>query len=84
MSTLLASPRLAFLKKDSYMTRLIIVFLLLLIFFAAVRPGPFFAVRTWQSMAVQFPEFGLMSLGVMFTMFTAGIDLSVVAIANVT
>lgn len=32
MSTLLASPRLAFLKKDSYMTRLIIVFLLLLIF----------------------------------------------------
>ena len=84
MSTLLASPRLAFLKKDSYMTRLIIVFLLLLIFFAAVRPGPFFAVRTWQSMAVQFPEFGLMSLGVMFTMFTAGIDLSVVAIAKVT
>ena len=84
MSTLLASPHLAFLKKDSYMTRLIIVFLLLLIFFAAVRPGPFFAVRTWQSMAVQFPEFGLMSLGVMFTMFTAGIDLSVVAIANVT
>ena len=52
MSTLLASPRLAFLKKDSYMTRLAIVFLLLLIFFAAVRPGPFFAVRTWQSMAV--------------------------------
>ena len=83
MSTLLASPRLAFLRKDSYMTRLVIVFLLLLIFFAAVRPGPFFAVRTWQSMAVQFPEFGLMSLGVMFTMFTAGIDLSVVAIANV-
>ena len=82
MSTLLASPRLAFLKKDSYMTRLIIVFLLLLIFFAAVRPGPFFAVRTWQSMAVQFPEFGLMSLGVMFTMFTAGIDLSVGANAT--
>ena len=38
MSTLLASPRLAFLKKDSYMTRLIIVFLLLLIFFAAAPP----------------------------------------------
>ena len=30
MSTLLASPRLAFLKKDSYMARLVIVFLLLL------------------------------------------------------
>ena len=79
----MSTPRLAFLRKDSYMTRLVIVFGLLLIFFAAVRPGPFFAVRTWQSMAVQFPEFGLLSLGVMFTMFTAGIDLSVVAIANV-
>ncbi|WP_165216905.1 ABC transporter permease [Schaalia sp. ZJ1691] len=74
---------LVFLR-DPYMTRLVIVLILLLVFFAVVRTGPFFALRTWQSMAVQFPEFGLMSLGVMFTMFTAGIDLSVVAIANVT
>lgn len=70
--------------RDPYITRLVIVLLGLLLFFAIVRTGPFFSMRTWQSMAVQFPEFGLMSLGVMFTMFTAGIDLSVVAIANVT
>ncbi len=57
------------------MARLVIVFLLPLIFFAAVRPGPFFAVRTWCSWSSTSPEFGLMSLGVMFTMFTAGIDL---------
>ncbi len=74
----------SFMTKDAYMTRLVIVFALLLIFFAVIRPGPFFALRTWQSMAIQFPEFGLMALGVMLTMFTAGIDLSVVAIANVT
>ena len=74
----------AFARKDPYLTRLVLVLVLLLVFFAVVKTGPFFALRTWQSMAVQFPEFGLMSLGVMFTMFTAGIDLSVVAIANVT
>lgn len=72
------------LKKDAFMTRLIVILALLLIFFAVVKPGPFFALRTWQSMAIQFPEFGLMSLGVMLTMFTAGIDLSAVSIANVT
>lgn len=80
-------PRIAlpgFTRTDPYIGRLVLVMLLLLVFFAVIRPGPFFALRTWQSMAVQFPEFGLMSLGVMVTMFTAGIDLSVVAIANVT
>ncbi|PID97787.1 MAG: sugar ABC transporter permease [Actinobacteria bacterium] len=70
--------------KDLYLNRMIAVLALLLIFFAAVKPGPFFSVRTWQSMAVQFPEFGIMALGVMVTMFTAGIDLSMVGIANVT
>ncbi len=74
----------SFLAKDTYMTRLILILVLLLIFFAIVRPGPFFALRTWQSMAIQFPEFGLMALGVMLTMFTGGIDLSAVSIANVT
>lgn len=74
----------SFLTKDTYMTRLILILVLLLIFFAVVKPGPFFALRTWQSMAIQFPEFGLMALGVMLTMFTGGIDLSAVSIANVT
>ncbi|WP_051259177.1 ABC transporter permease [Schaalia suimastitidis] len=74
----------AFLARDPWSARLFLVLIGLLAFFAVVRPGPFFSVRTWTSMAIQFPEFGLMALGVMVTMFTAGIDLSVVAIANVT
>lgn len=57
----------SFLAKDTYMTRLVLVLILLLIFFAIIKPGAFFAPRTWQSMAVQFPEFGLMALGVMLT-----------------
>ncbi|QWW19647.1 ABC transporter permease [Schaalia sp. 19OD2882] len=75
---------LRFWERDPWSARLVVVMIALLIFFAAVRPQAFFSGRTWTSMAVQFPEFGLMALGVMVTMFTAGIDLSVVAIANVT
>ncbi len=74
----------SFIANDPWSARLVLVLVALLVFFAAVRPGPFFSVRTWTSMAIQFPEFGLMALGVMVAMFTAGIDLSVVAIANVT
>ena len=35
-------------------------------------------------MALQFPEYGIMALGLMPIMITAGIDLSCVGIANLT
>ncbi len=72
------------LRRDPHITRLWTILIALVLFFAIVRTGPFLSGRTWQAMAVQFPEFGLMSLGVMLTMITAGIDLSVVGIANMT
>ena len=74
-------PRLR-LFRDQHVTRLAAILVLLLIFFAIVKPKNFFGVATWQSMAIQFPEFGLMALGVMVTMLIGGIDLSVVGIAN--
>ncbi|MCD2498068.1 MULTISPECIES: ABC transporter permease [Microbacterium] len=67
---------------DPHVTRLAIVLVLLLVVFAVMKPRNFGNVATWQSMAVQFPEYGLMALGVMLTMIIGGIDLSVVAIAN--
>lgn len=79
-----ASVRMRALAKDPQVTRLAVILALLLIFFAAVRTPSFVRLSTWQSMAVQFPEFGLMALGVMLTMIIGGIDLSVVAIANMT
>ncbi|WP_175956486.1 ABC transporter permease [Schaalia sp. Marseille-Q2122] len=72
------------LARDPYLTRMIIVLVALLAFFAIVKPSQFFGLRTWTGMAVQFPEFGIMALGVMITMFTAGIDLSMVSVANLT
>ena len=45
-------------------------------------PDKFLRLANFQSMASQFPEYGLMALGIMLTMITGGIDLSVVSIAN--
>ena len=53
------------LFSDPHVARLGIILVLLLVFFALIKPSNFFGLATWQSMAVQFPEFGLMALGVM-------------------
>lgn len=75
---------LEFARRDPHITRLLVILIGLILFFAIVKTGPFTSFRTWQSMGVQFPEFGIMALGVMLAMITAGIDLSVVGIANMT
>lgn len=45
--------------------------------------GSFFKVGTFQGMAFQLPEMGLLALAMMITMITGGINLSVIASANV-
>jgi simple sugar transport system permease protein len=70
--------------RDTHIARLVLILLSLVLVFAVVKTDAFLNLRTWQSMAIQFPEFGLMALGVMLTMITGGIDLSVVGIANMT
>ena len=69
-------------RSNSYLKRLVLVFALLLIAFAVLRPSAVADLGTWKSMAIQLPEYGLLSLGVLIAMITAGIDLSVVGIAN--
>lgn len=73
---------LSFARTDAHVSRLVVILLVLLLLFAAIRPSNFANSYTWISMAVSFPEFGLMALGVMVCMITGGIDLSVVGIAN--
>ena len=49
----------------------------------ALALGPDFAsLATFQSIAFQLPELGLLSLAMMVAMLSGGIDLSIVAIAN--
>src|SRR3546814_6181922 len=48
----------------------------------SVATPNFLTFGTLNSMGFQFPEFGLLALAVLPTMISGGIDLSVVAIAN--
>ncbi|MEG0381769.1 MAG: ABC transporter permease [Christensenella sp.] len=70
--------------KDKNFARLLIIFILVVLVFSIINPSKFLSIDNFQSMVYQFPEFGLMSLGVMLTMILGGIDLSVVGMANLT
>ncbi|MCB0045633.1 MAG: ABC transporter permease [Caldilineaceae bacterium] len=70
------------LSFDSHTARLMIIIVIIFVAFSLLLPGKFFTVRNMQSMAVQFPEFGILAFAMLITMLTGGIDLSVVGIAN--
>lgn len=70
------------INKDKNLARLLVVFLMVFLLCAALKGSMFISVSNFQSMGKQFPEFGLLAIAMAFTLFTAGIDLSVVAIAN--
>lgn len=67
---------------DIYTLRLFIISFLIFVAFALLMPDKFLSVRNMQSMAVQFPEFGILAFAIMVTMLTGGIDLSIVGTAN--
>ena len=71
-------------RNDRHLWRLILMIVIWLLFMAITRFNKFYSVINFQTMAAQFPEFGIMSLGVMLCMITGGIDLSVVGTANLT
>lgn len=70
------------MKNDIYRTRLIVLMIIWMMFMAVFRFDKFYTLINFQTMAAQFPEFGLMALGVMLCMILGGIDLSVVGVAN--
>ena len=69
---------------NEHIWRLLITIILWFIFMALTRFSSFYNIATFQTVFAQFPEFGLMALGVMVCMITGGIDLSTVGIANLT
>ena len=69
-------------RRDKNLMRLMIVFLVVFVFCTALKGTLFLSVSNFQSMGKQFPEFGLLAIAMAFTLYTAGIDLSVVAVAN--
>lgn len=69
-------------NSDKEFARLLIILIIALIFMACLNAPAFYSLPNLQSMCYQFPEYALMSFGVMFTMILGGIDLSVVGVAN--
>jgi simple sugar transport system permease protein len=67
---------------DFYTLRLFVIALVIFVAFSLLLPGKFFTVRNMQSMAVQLPEFGILTFAILITMLTGGIDLSIVGAAN--
>lgn len=76
------APRPGLLARDKNFTRLFGLFVILFILCSLLKPDLFLRPANFLSMAKQFPEFGLMSIGVAVVMLTGGIDLSIVNIAN--
>ncbi len=62
--------------------RLALITALVFVAMSAAEPGHFLSRANFSSMAFQFPEFALLSLAMMVSMLTGGIDLSVIGLAN--
>lgn len=60
----------------------ILMFVIVFALFSLTIPEQFLSRFNLQSMAFQVPEFGILALGMMVAMLTAGIDLSIIANAN--
>lgn len=71
-------------NKNRQVYRLLLIIVLWMIFMAITKFKKFYSFKNFQTIASQFPEYGLMALGCMLCMMTGGIDLSCVGVANLT
>ena len=54
-----------------------------IVLMSILSPDHFLRIETFQGMAYQLPELGLLSLAMMISMVTGGINLSIIATANI-
>jgi len=59
------------------------IFAILVVVLFSIVSDNFLSVVNFQSMGFQVAEVGLLSLAVMLSMLTGGIDLSIVSVANI-
>lgn len=70
------------LGNDRNMVQLVIITLLVFVFMSWVNPSKFLSYYNFESISYIMPELGILSIAMMISMLTGGIDLSVVGIAN--
>lgn len=68
--------------KDKNFLRLFFVFIFVFILCSVLKPHLFLRWSNIMSMCRQFPEYGIMAIGISLTLLTGGIDLSTVYTAN--
>jgi simple sugar transport system permease protein len=71
-----------FMRQDTALAVLLALFFIILILFGTLLGDKFFSFDNIQSMGYQIPEFAFLALAMSIAMITGGIDLSVVANAN--
>lgn len=69
-------------KKDTNLSILIMMSVIVTGLLALLLGKEFFSANNFQTMAFQIPEFGFLAIAMALSMLTGGIDLSVVANAN--
>jgi simple sugar transport system permease protein len=70
------------LRRFSENSVLVIVLIVMVLLMWAFNGATFMHLGNFQSMAFQMPELGLLSLAMMITMLTSGINLSIISSAN--
>ena len=73
-----------FKEKDNTLVQLFVFMIIVFLLMWAIGGSSFLSVASFKSMSYQFPILGILSLGMMLTMISGGIDLSLVAISNLT
>lgn len=71
-----------FMNRNQNLLQLGLVTIAILVLMSLLNPGLFLTKKNILAMGYQIPELGLLALAIMTTMLLAGIDLSVVGIAN--
>ncbi len=73
-----------YIQKESNNVKLLLMLVLSLVVLTIATKGQFFSLNQMQLVAYLFPEMGVLALGMMLAMISGGIDLSVVAVADLT
>jgi simple sugar transport system permease protein len=74
--------RLGLDRVDPKLLRLLAAVVLIFVAMSVAMPDRFPTSGNFGSMAVQFPEIGILAIAILITMLTGGIDLSIVSMAN--
>ena len=71
-----------YLKKNQYTSILLVLLAVVLVFFTITKGGTLWSLGTWKGIVMQFPEYGVMTIGVMFCFIAGCIDMSFVMLGN--